>query len=129
MTRRILRVAAALAAVALLLAVAAVLVLQSGWLREKVRGLIVAEVEKATGGRAEVRGFQFDWRTLRATVDGFVLHGTEGPGKPPLFEARSISVGLKIVSLFEKRFDLESLAVVEPRLYLAIRPDGGTNVP
>ena len=55
------------------------LVLRSDWFREKVRQRMVAEVEKATGGPSEIGAFQFDWKQMRAEVDGFVLHGTEPP--------------------------------------------------
>jgi len=121
--------AAGLAAIMLAAAIGAILVLRSGWLREKVRQRIVAEVEKATGGRSEIGGFQFDWKRMRAEVDGFVLHGSEPPGAPPLFRADSIVAGLKIVSLVERAVDVQYLDVRRPQVYLVLYPDGRTNVP
>src|SRR5262245_9558462 len=94
-----LKIAAFLAALCMILAIAAVLVLRSDWVHEKVRQGIVAEVEKATGGVATLEGYRFYWRGLRAEVRGFTLRGTEPAGAPPLFETPSIQVGLKIVSL------------------------------
>ena len=58
-----------------------------------------------------------------------MLHGKEPAGGPPLFRASSIAVGLKIVSLLKRDVDIQYLAVTEPRIYLIIYPDGGTNVP
>ncbi len=71
--RRIWIAAAGFVALVLLLAGSAVLILRSDWFREKVRERIVAEVEKATGGRVVIGAFQFDWKQMRAEVDGFVL--------------------------------------------------------
>ena len=85
----------------LALALSAVLVLRSDWFREKIRQRMVAEVEKATGGRTEIGAFRFDWKQMRAEVDGFVLHGNEPPDAPPLFRGFAIVVGIKIVSAAE----------------------------
>ena len=127
--RRFARLAAWCALGASALLVAGVMVVRSPWFREQVRRRIVREVETATGGRAEAGAFTFDWRRLRAEVKGLVVHGTEAAGEPPLFRASSVAVGLKIVSLLRRKFDIAYLDVVEPRVYLILYPDGRTNVP
>jgi translocation and assembly module TamB len=109
--------------------VAVVLVLRSAWFYEKVRERVVSTVETATGGRVEAGSFRFDWKRLRAEVGAFAIHGTEPSGKPPLFRARTVAVGLKIVSILERRVDIRYLEVVEPRVYLTIDSDGRTNLP
>ena len=118
-------------AVALMMAAVGggILVLRSRWFLRQVRDKLVAVVETATGGRAEVGAIQFDWRNLRARVAPFTLHGSEPAGKPPLFQAASIGIGLKIVSLFRRDVDLQDLEVTEPRIYLIVNRDGSTNVP
>jgi translocation and assembly module TamB len=89
----------------------------------------VKAVETATGGRAEAGAIRFDWRNLRARIAPFTLHGTEPAGKPPLFQAASIEIGLKIVSLSRRDFDLQDLRIAEPRIYLIVGKDGRTNIP
>lgn len=112
------------------LAIAAgILIAQSSWLREQVRQRIVAEAEKATGGRVEIGSFQFDWHTLTARVNGFVIHGSEPPGSPPLLRVESIACKLKIISFLERTVDVESVDATEPQAHLIINPDGTTNVP
>src|ERR1035438_9783434 len=54
-----------------------VLVLRSEWFRGKARAWLVSSIETATGGRAEMGAFRFDFATLRVEADSFVLHGTE----------------------------------------------------
>jgi translocation and assembly module TamB len=128
--RRIAWIAAGgLAGLALGVVGTAVLVLRSAWFYEKVRERVVSTVETATGGRVEAGSFQFDWKRLRAQIGMFALHGTEPSGKPPLFRARSVAVGLKIISALERRVDIQYLEVVDPRVYLTIDSDGRTNLP
>ena len=129
MKRRLLWIAAYVAAAALLAAAVGVLVLRSEWFRGKARVWLVSSIETATGGRAEMGAFRFDWAALRAEADSFVLHGTEPAGKPPLFRAASIAVGLKIVSLVERNIDIRSLDVESPRIALIIDSNGRTNLP
>lgn len=116
----------ALAAVAIL---SAILLLRSNWFHGKVLVRIVAEVEKATGGRSEIGAFRFDWKQMRAEVDGFVLHGTEPADGPPLFRADAVVVGIKIVSVLKRSVDLQYLDVRRPQAYVILYPDGHTNVP
>src|SRR5260370_2712958 len=65
-----------------ILTITAVVVLRSAWFREQVRERIVADAEKATGGRVAIGSFDFEWSTMTARVNGFVIHGTEPAGSP-----------------------------------------------
>jgi translocation and assembly module TamB len=112
-----------------LASIAGLVVVRSSWFYAQVRERIVGAVERATGGRVEAGAFTFDWRSLRAELKGFVLHGAEPAGKPPLVRADSIAVGLKIISIFERDIDIQYVDVNAPRVYLILYPDGRTNVP
>jgi translocation and assembly module TamB len=127
--RRVLIAAGSVTLLVALVAVAGILTLRSRWFYEQVRQRVVSTVETATGGRVEAGSFQFDWTRLRAEIRRFTLHGTEPEGKPPLFRAGSIAVGLKIVSVWKQAVDIQYLEVGEPRVYLIVDPDGRTNVP
>lgn len=119
----------ALLGLLLLAFVSAFVVIRSGWFRAKVRQQIVRQVEEATGGHVEIGSFLFDWRTLRAEVQPFVLHGKEGPGEPPLFRAKSVQVGLKIVSVLRRDVDIALLRLEEPQVRIEEYADGSTNLP
>ena len=112
-----------------LLALVTILTLQSPWFYNQVRERIVRTVEKATGGRAEIGAFRFYWKQLRAEISDFTLHGTEPAGKPPLLHAAKVAVVLKIVSLWERDVDVQSLDVASPNVYVIVAPDGSTNLP
>jgi len=111
------------------LAIAGLAILQTNWFHNYVRTRIIETVQTATGGRAEIGAFSFSPRSLRAEADNFVLHGTEPEGRPPLFRARSIVVGLKILSVLHRKVDIQFLDVNEPQAVVTVAPDGTTNLP
>ena len=124
-----LYVLAAAVALAIVMAVAATIVVQTPWFRERVRARIVREAENATGGRVELGAFELDWRGLTARVKNLTIHGTEGPLEAPLVRAESVEVGFTIVSVWKKKVDFESLVVTRPRVNLIVYEDGRTNLP
>jgi translocation and assembly module TamB len=129
-TRKLIFAAVAgLAGLCLLILGTGVVVLRSDWFQDQVRQRIVREVESATGGRAEIGAFLFDWRQLRAEIRSFVLHGTEKPGEPALFSAKSVQVGLKIISIWRRGINIASLTVTQPRVRIVVYEDGRTNLP
>jgi translocation and assembly module TamB len=127
--KRLMWAGGAVAAALLIAAAAVPVILQSRWFSDLVRARIVEAVESATGGRAEIGQFQFEWKQLRARIHNFTLHGAEPAGKPPLFHASEIAVGLKIVSALAHDINVESLEVAAPRIYLIVSADGSTNIP
>jgi translocation and assembly module TamB len=127
--RRIAWFAGGLIVFLLLAAVTVVMIVRSDWFYNKIRAKIIETIETATGGRAEIGSFSFDWRKMRAEVRDIVLHGTEPADKPPLLRAPQVVVGLKIISLSRHDIDIQSLAVIEPHVYLIVASDGSTNIP
>jgi translocation and assembly module TamB len=119
-------------AVILLIAIVTVTVVfvaRSDWLREKARGRIVAEAEKATGGRVEISAFKFDWRTLRAELDHLIVHGREPSGQAPLLTVDRATVGLRIISLMQREFDVALVSVEHPQVHVIVDAGGMTNIP
>ena len=109
--------------------VAGVVIVQTDWFRNFVRTKIVGAVEEATGGKAEIGAFAFDWKHLRADVRNFVLHGLEGANEAPLFRADHLQVDLKLLSPFKGFVDIAYLLVDTPRANVIVYADGHTNIP
>lgn len=124
-----LKIAGALLALFGIAALAVLAILPSEWLAEKVRDRILYEVERVSGGRVEIGRFHFDWKTLTAEVAPFVLHGREPAGEAPLVQADSVRVGLKIISLMQKRVDLSSATVLRPKVNILVDANGRLNLP
>src|SRR4051794_37152567 len=101
MTRKVrigLRIAVALFVTLVFVAVIALVTLRSPWFHEKVMETIVTELERVTDGKASLGEWAFNWRLLTVEFSDLTLHGTEPANVPPLLRARSVKVGLKIIS-------------------------------
>jgi translocation and assembly module TamB len=127
--RRLYTLLLALAALALVLLIASVIILQTGWFKNKVRQRIISEVESTTGGRVEIGQFNYNWHNFTAEVAPFVLHGTEPAGAPPLFRSSKIHVGLEIISFVERTANIAALTIDRPEIHVTVNADGTTNVP
>lgn len=127
--RTILALTGAVCGVAMVLFAVAVYTLQTDWFKQRVREKIVSAAQEATGGRVELGAFNYNWRTLSADFDRFVVHGSEPGGAAPLFQAPSIRVGLRIVSLLKRDVDIRFLELDRPEIHLIVHPDGTTNFP
>jgi translocation and assembly module TamB len=112
-----------------ILAVALVYVLQSAWFRDQIRQRLIAQVEKATGGRVEIAGFDYDWHKLTGDLQGFVIHGTEPSDAAPLLRVETARVTVRIISLLERSADVSSIVLTRPQVNLIVAPDGATNIP
>ncbi len=127
--RVLLRIVAALVLLAAVCALTGVLVFRSGWFYELVHRRMVMEIEKATGGRFEIGNFRFDWKRLEVTVGPLVLHGKESPSEPPFVRVASVTAGLRIISMMERKVDLASLRIEQPQVRIVFYPDGSNNIP
>ena len=115
---------------ALLIAtLAGLAIVRTDWFRDKVRERIVREAGTATGGRVEIGAFRFDWRTLTAQFDNLVIHGREAADQAPLLSIGTLSIGLRVVSLMERQFDVATVEAAQPRLHVILGADGSTNIP
>jgi translocation and assembly module TamB len=129
LNRSMKRAAAAFVIVVMALAISSVLIFQSGWFQERLRERILRELENGTGGRVELGNFSFNWRTLEATVAPLILHGTESADEPPMVRIEKVTIGLRVISALERRVDLASVHLDRPSVYIAVYPDGTTNLP
>ena len=123
------RTLAALLVLAALGVLAGVLVLRSGWFRERVRTRIVAEVSRATGGQVELGQFNFDWQRMVADVGPLIVRGKEPASERPFLRLGYVSLGLRVISAFERKVDLATLRVDGPEVRIVVYPDGSTNIP
>jgi len=127
MRRRRLWMAAAAACALLLLAAAAVL--QSGWLRERLRQEAVRAVREATGSPASLGRLEIDWLTLTVRLEEFTLEGLPRSGEEPLFRAPRVAARLSLRPFGRRRVELREVRLEKPRVHIYHREDGSTNLP
>ena len=95
----------------------------------KMRRRVVAELERATGGRVDLGELHTIPFRLRVDVRNLTIHGRESSGEKPFFQAERVEAEMKIISLLGTSIGLHSLALERPVLNVIDYPDGTTNVP
>lgn len=90
---------------------------------------ILRRIQQSTGGRAELQGISIRWLSLRLTLKGLVIHGSEPPSTEPFFSADEIAIGLRIDSLWGRKISLDSLVVQKPELHIRVAANGSSNIP
>jgi translocation and assembly module TamB len=94
-----------------------------------VRRRMVAEVERITGGRAEIGSFHVVPFRLQVEVRNITVHGKESPTEVPLAHADSLLAQVKVISFLRTEFGFYSVTLDHPVVHVAVGPDGTTNVP
>ncbi len=103
--------------------------LRSGWFFDKLRLAVEQELEKSTGGKAEIQSFAFDWRTMRANARGVTIHGLEPAGAAPFVSIGRVTVGLHLISLVDRKVNIALLDVEGARVNVTVDKDGRTSIP
>jgi translocation and assembly module TamB len=91
--------------------------------------LLVRRIEGTTGGRVELRALSIRWLSLRATIEGLVIHGHEPQGTAPFFSAEEVQAGLRIDSFWGRKVSLNDLKVQQAQVHIRMEKGGSTNVP
>jgi translocation and assembly module TamB len=94
-----------------------------------VRRRLVAEVERITGGRAEIASIHTIPFRLQVEVRDITVHGRESAADLPLAHADGIVARLKIISLLRSEFAFREVILEHPIVHVAFDQDGGTNLP
>ncbi len=94
-----------------------------------VRRRLVAEVERVTGGRAEIGSVHTVPFRLQAEVRNITVHGRESSSEIPLAHADRVVARLKLTSLLRSEFAFNGVLLDQPVIHIAFYPDGTTNIP
>ncbi|MGA8086991.1 MAG: translocation/assembly module TamB domain-containing protein [Terracidiphilus sp.] len=94
-----------------------------------LRNRLIARIDAATGGRAEIASFHLNLLKLQGEAYGFVLHGREAPGEAPYAQLDSLKVDVDVLGFFSPRVLLRDLELERPRIHLIVYADGTTNQP
>ena len=94
-----------------------------------VRRRMVSEVERITGGRAEIGSFHIVPFHLQVEVRNITVRGKEPPTDAPLVHADSLVAQLKVISFLRTEFGFYSVTLDHPVVHIVVGPDGTTNIP
>lgn len=123
------RIALGVLVVILILAGAAVWYAGTPQFENLVRSKVVAQLERATGGRVDLGAFHWQLLHLEFTTDNLTIHGLEGPGQVPYAHIDRLYVRVKIISLLKREIGLSYVEADHPVVHLIVYPDGSTNQP
>jgi translocation and assembly module TamB len=91
---------------------------------------MVGEIERITGGRAEIGSFHVVPFHLQVEIRNITVHGMEDPTDVPMLHADSVVGQVKVISFLRTQFGFESLTLERPILHVMIGPNGSTtNIP
>jgi translocation and assembly module TamB len=97
--------------------------------QQRMRRRLVAELEKATGGRVELGELHTIPFRLRVDARNLIIHGREASDQAPLLHADRVQAEMKIISLVSTTVGLHSLVLQHPVIHIIDYPDGTTNLP
>jgi translocation and assembly module TamB len=117
------------AGVGFLALLGAVIYLNSDSFQTYVRRRLVAEVERITGGRAEIGSFHIVPFRMQVEVRDITVRGTEAASDVPLAHADHLVAQVKVISLLRTQFGFHSLILEHPVVHVEVAADGTTNIP
>ena len=95
----------------------------------KVRGRVVAELERITGGRVEIGSIHTIPFRLLVDVRNLTIHGREPVGAAPYVHADRLVAHIKVQSVLGVGLGFESLVLERPMVHVILYPDGTSNQP
>ena len=103
--------------------------LSSGVIDSRIRAEITQQIAKRLNTTAELGQFHFDpWR-LRVILADLTIHGREPEGTPPFLHIARLEVGIRVDSLWGRKFSVGDVELVRPAIHVRIEPSGKANVP
>src|SRR5579884_1588703 len=93
------------------------------------RRRLIAEIQRATGGRVALRSFHAVPLRLQVEVRDLTIHGREVETERPLVHVDRVAARLSISSALGFRLGFRSLILDHPTVHIIFYPDGTTNQP
>jgi len=103
--------------------------MSSAQFEDIARKRLIAELEKATGGRVEVASFHWRLLALEAEASGLVIHGTEAADEAPYARVDRLRASISLLGFWSPTVNLRELEIDHPAVHLIVYPDGSTNQP
>ena len=117
-------------AVLMLLAVVAVtVVLHSTRVHNYLLSTIQQRASEAIGTQVQLQNFALHPSNLSLDIYGLTVHGANPSPDPPLLQIAHAEAGLRIVSVLDKKWYLDSFIVDSPVVKIITDAHGVTNIP
>jgi translocation and assembly module TamB len=117
-----------LAATVILMMVAGLWYITTDSFQGLVRRRLVAEIERITGGRAEIGSFHTTPFRMQVEVRDITVRGREAATDVPLAHTDRLVARVKVISFLGTEFGFHDVVLDHPVIHVAFYPDGSTNV-
>lgn len=97
--------------------------------QQMARRRLIAAVEHATGGRAELGSFSAVPMRLQVEVRDLTIHGKEAAGEQPYAHVDRLSAVINLSSALGAKLAFHSLTLEHPVVHVIFYADGSTNQP
>jgi translocation and assembly module TamB len=97
--------------------------------QQLARRRLVAAIERATGGRAELGSFRAVPLRLQVEVRDLTIHGKEAAGQQPYAHVDSMAAVINFSSTLGAKLAFHSLTLEHPVIHVIFYTDGSTNQP
>ena len=97
--------------------------------QKMIRGRLVAAIERATGGRAELGSFHVVPLRFQVEIRNLTIHGRESAGEVPYVHLDSLIATVNLSSVLGAKIGFHSLVLQHPVIHIIFYSDGSTNQP
>jgi translocation and assembly module TamB len=110
-------------------------VINTGWFRDFLRGQIMEQVAKATGARVEIGSVTPHWSHLSIDLNDTVIHGAAQRSQasvapePPLLQAKRLEVAVRFGPLVHGKLELRTIILDQSVAHVRIDSQGRSNLP
>lgn len=95
------------------------------WVLAKVR----SSASKSLGVRVDLQNFALHFSPLGLDIYGLTVAGANPYPAPPLLQVQHAEVGVRIVSIFQKKWYLSSIRIDHPIVQVYVDKSGVSNIP
>jgi translocation and assembly module TamB len=97
--------------------------------QQMARRRLITGLERATGGKVELRSFHAVPLRREVEVRDLTIHGRESPGDQPYAHVDSMTAVINFSSSLGAKLAFHSLTLRHPVIHVIFYPDGSTNQP
>jgi len=126
--KRIRHVLLTLAAFIVTVVVAGYIIIHTHAFNRFVAGKIIEQTQEKTGAQLTIGKIVIHLAQLKVDFYNLAVHTTPKPS-PPFFACDHLRVGLKILSIWKRKIDLQELILDRPVFHALVDPHGRCNFP
>lgn len=113
----------------LLITVAVIVLLNSQRFHDYVLAKAQAAATESLGAQVQLQNYALSFTPLGLDVYGVTVHGASPYQNPPVLQLQHAHVGVRIVSIFQKKWYLSDVRLDRPVVQVFVDKNGNSNLP